>query len=297
MTTVDANNVYTTLELISKYGIQKSKQRIDHTIIKSFLAGILLSFSGLLLLTIGGGSAPLAQNCGPSIHKMIQAAVFPVGLIMVVGTGAELFTGNTMILMVSSLKKKTSWLDLIISWIVSYCGNFLGCLFFQVLFVYYAGLLANDPYRSFTVAYAETKGSIKWHEMFLRGICGNWLVCLALWLATTAREFSSKIMGIFLPISLFIAVGYEHSIANMFTVQMGMLLGANLSIVKYILHVLIPVTLGNMIGGGFFVGFMYWYLFSKNETNSDAIANSKTSTHNTYETVKQHDTMDPTDHV
>jgi formate/nitrite transporter FocA (FNT family) len=145
----DAYNVYDTIQSISDHGYKKANQRIDHTIVKSFLAGVLLSFGGLFLLTVGGGSAPLAQNLGPSIQKMIQAAVFPIGLILIVITGADLFTGNTMVLTVSTLHRKTTWINLLVSWSVSFFGNLAGCLFFQYIFVYHAGLLADDPYRSF----------------------------------------------------------------------------------------------------------------------------------------------------
>ncbi|CAF3934976.1 unnamed protein product [Rotaria sp. Silwood2] len=292
MTTTDARSFYDTIELISINGIQKSKQRIDYIIIKAFLAGVLLSFGGLLLLIVGGGSAPLAQNFGPSIHRLMQGTVFPIGLVLIVVTGADLFTGNTMILMISTLRKKTTWFDLIFSWIVSFFGNLGGCIFFQCILVYYAGLLSNEPYRSFTVQLAETKGNIKWHEIFLRGIGGNWLVCLALWLATSARELHSKIIGIYLPICLFIAVGYEHSIANMFTVQMGMILGANLSVGKYILRVLIPVTFGNIIGGGIFVGFVYWYLYLAQNPNIDTQINDGLLTSDVYQNVKQPNDLD-----
>jgi formate/nitrite transporter len=259
-------------------------------IIKSFLAGILLSFSGLFLLTIGGGGASMDQTLGPAIHKMIQAAVFPIGLILIVITGADLFTGNTMSLVVSTLHRKTTWFNLIISWTVSFFGNLAGCLFFQYIFVYYAGLLSTEPYRSFTMKFAETKGNIEWHQIFLRGIAGNWLVCLALWMGTSARDLNSKIIGIFLPIWLFIAVGYEHSIANMFTVQMGMILGADLSIGKYISCVMIPVTLGNIIGGGIFVGFTYWYLYLASKVDTDVIIDVGSSpVNNADQTVKKNE--------
>ncbi|CAF4916006.1 unnamed protein product [Rotaria sp. Silwood1] len=245
MTTIDTRNFQDTIELISIYGVQKTKQRIDHMIIKGFFAGVLLSFGGLLLLIVGGGSTPMIQNFGPSIHKLLQGIVFPIGLVLIVITGADLFTG----------------------------------------------LLSNDPYRLFTIQLAETKGNIKWYEIFLRGIGGNWLVCLSLWLASSARELYSKILGIYLPICVFIVVGYEHSIANMFTVQMGMILGANLSIGKYILHVLIPVTLGNIIGGGIFVGFAYWYLSLPKKFNTDVKNDGITSTRDVYQIVKQHDDL------
>ena len=164
---------------------------------------------------------------------------------------------------------------------ISFFGNLLGCLFFQYPLVYQAGLLSDDPYRSFAVKFAETKGSTEWHQMFLRRIGGNWIICLVVWLSTSARDLNSKIVAIYLPIWLFVAVGYEHSIANMFTVQMGMLLGANLSVGKYIYSVLIPVTLGNIVRGGFFVGFIYWYLYLAGKDD----INTRTSTESSIYTI------------
>jgi formate/nitrite transporter len=191
-----------------------------------------------------------------------------------------------MILIVSTLHKKTTWINLLISWAVSFCGNFAGCLFFQYILVYHAGLLTAEPYRSFTMRYAEIKGNTEWHQLFLRGIGGNWLVCLALWMGTSARDLNSKIVGIYLPVWLFIAVGYEHSIANMFTVQMGMILGANLSVGRYIWNVLIPVTLGNIIGGGLFVGVIYWYLYLMKQTDTNV---ELPASPQPYQPVKQRD--------
>jgi formate/nitrite transporter len=285
----DAYNVYDTAKLVSTNGFRKAQQRIDHMIIKSFLAGVLLSFGGLFLLIVGGGSAPLAQSLGPGIQKMIQAAVFPIGFILLVITGADLFTGNTMALTVSTLHKKTTWLNLLICWVVSFIGNFAGCLFFQYILVYHAGLLSHEPYRSYTVRYTEIKGNIEWHQIFLRGIAGNWLVCLALWMGTSARDLNSKIIGIYLPIWFFVAVEYEHSITNMFTVQMGMLLGANLSVGKYILRVLMPVTLGNIIGGAFFVGFTYWYLYLTQNADTNIKNEDGSPVNQSYQIVKQSD--------
>ena len=282
----DAYNAHETIQLISASGYQKAKQRIDHMITKAFLAGVLLSFGGLLLLIVGGGSAPLAENFGPGIHRTIQAAVFPTGLILTVITGADLFTSNTMALTVSTLHRKTTCLNLLICWIISFLGNLAGCLFFQYILVYYAGLLSHDPYRSFSIRYTEMKGSLEWHKLFLRGIGGNWLVCLALWMGISARDLISKIVAIYLPIWLFISIGYEHCIANMFTIQMGMILGANLSIGRYLWAVLAPVTLGNIIGGGFFVGFIYWYLYLAKEIDTNS---GSSNHHQSYQTVKQHE--------
>ncbi|CAF2841262.1 unnamed protein product [Rotaria sp. Silwood2] len=188
---------------------------------------------------------------------MIQATVFPVGLILIIMTSVELFTGNTMILMISTLDRKTTLLNLIISWIVLYCGNFAGCLFCSGILVYYVGILSNDPYLSFTVQLAAVKGNIEWHQIFLRGIAGDWLICLGISLTISTRELHSKIIAIYLPIWFLISVGYEHSIANMFTVQM--------------------VTLGNIVGGTFFVGFLYWYLYMPKKTDTETNDNDKSS--------------------
>ncbi|CAF3952464.1 unnamed protein product, partial [Adineta steineri] len=262
----DAYNIYETIEHISAIGVRKSKQKIDHMIIKSFLAGVLLSFGGLFCLTVGGGNTLLAQNFGPGIHKTIQAAVFPISFILVIVTGEDLFIGNTMVLVISTLHIKTTWINLLILWSISFCGSLIGFICFQYFLVYHAGLLTYDPYLSYTIKYAELKGN-----------------------TPCARDLNSKIIGIYLPIWLFVAVGYEHSTANMFTVQMGMLLGANLSIGNYILNVLIPVTLGNILGGGIFVGFIYWHLYLAKQPDNDINIGMKILNKDVYLGVKQHD--------
>ncbi|CAF3861376.1 unnamed protein product [Adineta steineri] len=222
------------------------------------LIGVVLSFGGLFCLTVGGGSTLLVQSFGLGIHKTIQAAVFPIGLILVIATETDLFTGNTIVLVISTLHKKTTWINRLISWSISFFGNLINCLCFQYFLVYHAGLLTYDPYLSYTIKYAELKGNTPWHQMFLRRIAGNWLLGLAFCLSASARDLNSKIIGIYLPIWLFVAVGYEYSIANMFTVQICMVLGANLSIGNYILNVLISVTLGNILGGVTTISFIHY---------------------------------------
>lgn len=286
----DVYDPYTTAENISKFGVRRSKLSFNHRFLLGVLGGILLSFSGLFLMIVAGGSQSLVSLIGPGIHRAIAASVFPIGLILIVFTGADLFTGNTMIMTISTLHKKTNWSSLIISWSVSFVSNLCGCLIFQYIFVYYADLLTNEPYRSYAINFTELKHRQTWHVLFLRGIAGNWLVCLALWLASSGRELFSKVIGIYLPIWLFVSVGYEHSIANMFTVQMGMLLGADVSILNYVLHILLPVTVGNIIGGSIFVGFIYWYLYLK--TSSEIPINSSaecrpTAIYNSIEQVEQ----------
>lgn len=287
----EMRNVYETMEVMLNAGLQKSKQRIDHIIIKAILAGVFLSYGGLFLLIIGGGSAPLVATLGPGIQRMIQASVFPIGLIMIIINSAELFTGNTMILTVSTLQGKTTWLHLVISWTLSYFGNLTGSLFCEGMLVYYAGLLSDDPYLSFSIKLAEAKANLPWHEVFLRGIAANWLVCIAIWMATCARDLKSKVIAIYLPIWLFVAVGYEHSIANMFIVQVGMMLGANVSIGKYIIQSLLPSTLGNIVGGAVFVGALHWYLYAPEKKSNGDSTNAKLLGDDRKEKVEQIETV------
>lgn len=135
-------------------------------------------------------------------------------------------------------------------------------MFFGGLLVYYTGILSIEPYKHYAISLAEHKAAgSPWHQIFLKGIGCNWLVCIAVWGGASAKDIVSKVVIIFLPIWFFVAVGFEHVIANMFLIQMGMYLGADLTVGYYIWHSIIPVALGNIVGGGFFVGVAHWYLF------------------------------------
>jgi formate/nitrite transporter len=124
-----------------------------------------------------------------------------------------------------------------------------------------SGLVTGEPYLSSVRAIAEGKVNMSWMAVFWRGVGCNWLVCLAVWLAVASDDITGKIWGIWFPIMAFVALGFEHSIANMFFIPTGIFNGANVTWGQFIFNNLIPATIGNIVGGAFFVGFIYWWLY------------------------------------
>ncbi len=226
----------------------------------SILAGIYISMGGVLSLIIGFGFPEITSQ-NPSLQRLLSGAMFPIGLILVVVLGAELFTGNNALLIPSYMAKRHSFNAVLKNWIMVYFGNFIGAIMFTYLFVYLSGLTASEPYHGAIVKVAEAKVlSMSWLTVFLKGIGANWFVCLAVWLALSGKSLLAKMAGCWLPVMAFVALGYEHSIANMFFIPAGMLEGAEVTIAQAVLNNFIPATLGNIIGGAVFVGGVHAYL-------------------------------------
>lgn len=225
----------------------------------AMLAGIYISMGGVLSLIIGFGFPEITAG-NPSLQRILSGAMFPIGLILVVILGAELFTGNNALLIPSYFAKRHSFFAVVKNWTLVYIGNFLGAIMFTYLFVYLCGLTANEPYHSAIIKVAEAKVSMPWITVFLKGIGANWFVCLAVWLALSGKSLLAKMMGCWLPVMVFVALGYEHSIANMFFIPAGMFEGANVEIMQAITTSFIPATLGNIVGGAVFVGCAYYYV-------------------------------------
>lgn len=193
--------------------------------------------------------------------------MFPIGLVMIVLTGADLFTSNIMFMTTAFLHRRVTIIDVLTSWIVSFIGNLAGSLFFMAIIIGYGGVLTDvEVYREQTITFAIQKAmNPKWYEIFLRAIGANWLVCMAVFLSISAREISSKIIAIWFPTATFVALALDHVIANMFFIPIGIWNGAPFGVGYYIWKSLIPTALGNMVGGGFFVGSLYWYLYLTGE--------------------------------
>jgi formate/nitrite transporter len=164
---------------------------------------------------------------------------------MTLVTGGELFTGNTALVTAALMEKKTTLQNLLKNWFASYIGNFVGSLILAYL-VFASGTLGNAPG---SVAIATAKCSLPWNVAFIRGILCNWLVCMAVYMASGCATMSGKMISVFFPISAFVALGLDHSVANMFLIPLGMLRGAEITIADFLLKNLVPVTLGNIIGG------------------------------------------------
>ena len=223
------------------------------TIIQAIQAGAFIAFGGALSLIIGFGFPELTAG-NPSLQRLLSGCMFPIGLILVVILGAELFTGNNALLMPGLMKRRFTTKDVLRNWVLVYLGNFAGAIAFCYLLVYSVGLTAAEPYHSSIIGMAQAKVSMPWMTVMLKGIGANWCVCLAVWLALAGKTTLEKMAGCFLPVMAFVALGYEHSIANMFFIPLGMMEGAEVTAGTFVTANLIPATIGNILGGAIFVG-------------------------------------------
>lgn len=228
-------------------------------LVLSVLAGAYIALGGALSVIIGAGF-PTVTASNPAMQKLLSGTVFPIGLILVVVLGAELFTGNNALLMPTFLKRRCTGMDVVRNWTLVWAGNFIGCLIFAWLLVIATGIMDGNPYRSAVTGMAVTKTSLPWLTVFTRGIGANWCVCLAVWLALSGHDLVEKMAGCWFPVMAFVALGYEHSVANMFFIPTGMMLGADVSVWSLLWDNLIPATLGNIAGGALFVGCLHAWL-------------------------------------
>ncbi len=237
---------------------------VHKTVILAMLAGVYISIGGALSVLTGAGFGA-AANGNPIIAKMVAGATFPLGLILIVFAGAELFTGNTAVLIPAWLNKKYTLRHVLANWLWVYLGNLLGVLVFTYFLLYLTNTLDVSPYKESIIQIAQYKAHLPWGIAFLKAVGANWLVCLAVWLGISSHSTVGKMIGLWAPIFCFVILGYEHSIANMFYFTIGLLEGADVTVWQAIWNNVIPVTLGNIIGGSIFVGGLYWMIYSKNE--------------------------------
>jgi nitrite transporter NirC len=223
-------------------------------LILSVLAGAYVGLGIALIFAIG---APLAAANSPFL-KVVMGASFGVALTLVVFAGSELFTGNALVMTVGALTGAARWAQLGRLWAWSYVGNLLGALGLAFL-IAQSGALAMEPQRSFVESVAAAKMQLPFEAAFARGILANWLVCLAVWCAARTSNDVAKLGLIFWCLFAFIGAGFEHSIANMTLLAIALFQPHSeaISWAGYVQN-LLPVTLGNIVGGAFFVGGLYW---------------------------------------
>lgn len=253
---------------------------------KQFVLGILAG--AFIAFAAEGSNVAIHTISSVGIGKTLAGALFATGLMMVIAAGAELFTGNCLIV-VSCTERKSAWLALLKNWFFVYAGNFVGSMII-VFFIVQSGQLdfSKGLLGGFTIKVAVYKTGLSFGNAFFMGILCNWLVCLAVWMAFGARDIAGKLLAIFFPIWLFVTSGFEHSIANMYYIPAGILAKANPAWIQaavslgakpekidalnwgtFLINNLLPVTLGNIVGGCLFVGLAYWlcYLY-KNRRGS-----------------------------
>ncbi|AIC95695.1 formate/nitrite transporter family protein [Shouchella lehensis] len=243
-----------------KYGL------LQHSPIRylfgAILAGAYVGIGSLVLFAVG---QPL-YDAGSPFVSIMTGATFGVALALVLWAGSELFTGNNMIFTVSSLSKITSWRQTLLIWGWSYIGNLIGALALSLL-VLVSGIFASVGPDDYMMSLASDKMNAPMMELFFRGILCNWIVCLAIWTSLRAEGDIAKLFLIFILIFAFIAAGFEHSVANMSLLGMALMHGGSETVtLNGFFHNLIPVSLGNIIGGGVFVASIYYFIsYTKKE--------------------------------
>ena len=241
-------------ERIETIGVGKAEQAALKTLTLAILAGAFIAFGAMLYTLVMSDSA---LGAGPT--RWLGGLAFALGLVLVLVGGAELFTGNSLMVM-AWVDGKLRLAGLVRNWLLVYLGNLVGALG-TVALAWWAGL-PNGASAETAAAIAQAKTGLDFGTAFARGLLCNVLVCLAVWLSLAARDVAGKAIAITLPVAAFVALGLEHSIANMYLIPAGQLSGAGLDLGGFVGN-LVPVTLGNVVGGGVLVALVYWIAYRR----------------------------------
>jgi formate transporter len=257
-------------------GVKKAQSGPAATFVLAVLAGAFIALGAIFATTVVAGAGGTLTY---GVTRLLAGLVFSLGLILVIVGGAELFTGNNLIVMAWAGGKVSTGL-LLKNWLVVYLGNFAGSVGTAVL-VFLSGqyTFGKGAIGAAALATANGKVNLGFGQALVLGILCNALVCLAVWLTFSARSTTDRILAIIPPISAFVAAGFEHSIANMYFVPVGLFIKAGapasfwenidqsaadfggLTWGRFLLGNLLPVTLGNVIGGAVLVGVVYWFVY------------------------------------
>lgn len=262
-------------ERATEVGVKKAHLNAISMFVLAVLAGGFISLGGVFATTVSAGSAGVLPF---GIARLLTGLVFCLGLILIVLAGAELFTGNTLIIMAWA-SRRISTGALLRNWIVVYLGNLTGASLTAVLvFLSRQYTFGGGAVGQAALTIATNKVNLDFTAALMLGVLCNALVCLAVWLTLGARTTTDKVLAILFPITAFVTAGFEHSIANMYFIPIGLLIhafdpaftaslnlnAANLTLGGY-LNNLLPVTIGNIIGGGVMVAAVYWFIYLRHQ--------------------------------
>lgn len=253
------------LEITIASAVKKTELSMKQMILLGLMAGIFIAMAGA---GANMGSYFLFANPATNgLGKMLSGVIFPAGLMMVVFAGAELFTGNNL-MFAAVLDRKITLGAMMKNWVVVYIANLLGSILVAWLVVY-SGLLENGEgmLKEVTVSIAAAKVNLDFGPAFVRAIFCNILVCIAVWMGSGADSTVGKVFTLFFPIWLFVTAGFEHSVANMFFIPAGIFADggatAGLDFQGFFINNLIPVTLGNIVGGSVFTAGIYYFAYKE----------------------------------
>jgi formate/nitrite transporter len=242
-------------------GAKKAVQSWDKALVGSFLAGAYISFGALLAVVVSAGMDP--ERWG-GVQTLVAGSVFCLGLILVVLAGSELLTGNMALVPLAALGRRIGLDDLARNFTLVLVGNLLGSLFVAFFLAVESGVItAEAPLARLTdIAMAKGVEETEW-QIFLRAVGCNWLVCLAVWMALAAEDIAGKVLAIFFPIMGFVAMGFDHVVANMFFLPAAIF--ADVDGIGWLdaLHNWAFAFLGNLVGAALFVAGGYWYLYGR----------------------------------
>jgi formate transporter FocA len=267
-------------------GVRKAHLNPTSMFVLAILAGAFIALGAVFATTVSAGAG---DQLTFGVTRLLAGLVFTLGLILVIVGGAELFTGNNLIVMAWASRKVSTGL-LLKNWLIVYLGNFAGALG-TALLVYLGGQYAfgAGAVGAAALATANAKVGLTFVQALTLGILCNALVCLAVWLTFSARTTTDRLLAIIPPISAFVAAGFEHSIANMYFIPIGLFIKAgapqafwaaigktaadyaNLTWGNFLLRNLLPVTLGNIIGGTLLVGAVYWFVYLRQAVSPPAV--------------------------
>lgn len=234
------------------YGTKKIAKPFLTKCILGFIGGAMISLGYLAYIRV---IASVAHEMG-SLASLIGASVFPIGLIVILLGGGELITGNMMAVAIAFFDRKISFSDLAKNWLVITLANLVGAFFVAYVFGHLTGLTASGDYLEELVAVAHAKLDTTMLQRFLSGIGCNWFVGLSLWLCYGAKDGAGKILGIWFPVMIFVAIGFQHSVANAFVIPAAIFEGQ--ATWSDFIGNFIPVYLGNIVGGSIFVSGFYY---------------------------------------
>ncbi|EGO2734423.1 formate/nitrite transporter family protein [Enterococcus faecalis] len=252
--------MYTPDEILSisiENGQKKIRKPLVAKLILGFIGGAMISLGYLAYVRV---SASIPADLA-SVQALVGAAVFPIGLIVILMAGGELITGNMMAVSTAWFAKKVSFRELLVNWVTITLANMVGALFVAYFFGHYLGLTSSGSYLNQVLSLAEHKVAATWLQAIISGIGCNWFVGLALWLCYGAKDAAGKLLGIWFPVMIFVAIGFQHSVANAFIIPAAIFEGG----VQWgdFFRNFIFVYLGNIIGGAIFVSGFYYLSYRK----------------------------------
>lgn len=239
--------------------MKKARLLIDTLAVNSLLGGILFTAGGMLHVLVES-KCPNTMDVNPGFVQLLQGLVYPIGLFYVVIMGADLFNSNILFFSVGVARRAVTITDLLISWLVSWWLNLVGNIFVCYVICHYSGISTEKLFVAGSREIVENKAAATFVQTFLKGVAGNFFVCLAIYLQLMAKPLHVKFLMMTLPIFTFVSMGFTHSVADMYLITTGLINGANVTVATAAWKLFLPGALGNIVGGTAFGLLVPWYL-------------------------------------